>query len=136
MKSLIIILIVLTSMAAQSQILINKPEKIGDEQKIEVITNIAKILNDNYIFPDKAKEMEMLIKQKLSAKEYDNLTDPMQFSEQLTKDLRSISKDKHLGVMYNPKEASELSKSSASNKMKEEVDENTIEMMKYDNYCF
>jgi len=136
MKTLIIILIAVTAMAAQSQTLINKAEKIGDEQKLEAITNISKILNENYVFPDKAKKMGMLIKQKLNSKEYDKISDPMLLSEQLTKDLQSISKDKHLRVMYNPKEASELSKSSASHKMKEEVDEQTIQMMKYENCGF
>jgi len=136
MKTLIIILIAISSIAAQSQTFINKGEKIGDEQKLEAITNISKILNENYVFPDKANEMGTLIQQKLNSNEYDKISDPMLFSEQLTKDLQSVSKDKHLRVMYNPKEALELSKSSASHKMKEEVDENTIQMMEYENYGF
>lgn len=66
-----------------------------------VIEKLLKELNDGYIFADSAKRMETDVKNRLSAKEYDNVTSARAFAEKLTADLQSVSKDKHLRVRYS-----------------------------------
>lgn len=66
-----------------------------------VIDNLMKELNDGYVFAETAKKMETTVREKLAAKEYDNITSARAFAERLTNDLRSVSKDKHLGVRYS-----------------------------------
>ncbi len=66
-----------------------------------VIDNLLKKLDDSYVFPETAKRMEADIRNRVKAKEYDELASAQKFAEKLTADLRSISKDKHLGVKYS-----------------------------------
>ncbi|MBK9404435.1 MAG: hypothetical protein IPN57_07875, partial [Ignavibacteria bacterium] len=46
--------------------------------------------------------MEKRIKSRMDNKEYDNITDPIKFAEELTADLQSVSKDKHIQVRFDP----------------------------------
>jgi hypothetical protein len=68
----------------------------------EVVNKIGELMVKLYIFPDKAKEMEALITKKLQAGEYDKITDVRAFSRVLTEDLRSVTKDRHIRVDYDP----------------------------------
>jgi C-terminal processing protease CtpA/Prc len=67
----------------------------------QVIEVLVKELNDSYIFPETAKKMEADLRARLKNKEYDQMTSARQFSQKLTDDLRSISKDGHLTVRYS-----------------------------------
>jgi retinol-binding protein 3 len=62
---------------------------------------IAK-LNENYVFPDVAKKMEEAVRARQKAGEYDQITNGDAFAERLTRDFREVSKDRHLGVQFNP----------------------------------
>src|SRR5262249_49454651 len=57
-------------------------------------------LNDHYIFPDKAREMEKTVHARQEKKEYDNITHANTLATTLTKHLQEVSHDKHLRVMY------------------------------------
>lgn len=65
-----------------------------------VIEEAAKDLDENYVFPDVAKKMSALLRQKRDQKSYDSLTSAKAFAKQLTDDLQSVSHDKHLRVRY------------------------------------
>ncbi|MDQ3019325.1 MAG: S41 family peptidase [Bacteroidota bacterium] len=133
-KSLVIILFY--QLTANSQVIVKtQPVSLNSTSKTEAIKNIVKLLNDNYVFPDKAAEMGKFILTKLNTNEYKNINDSRAFGDQLSKDLQSISHDKHLWVRYNPEDASEIRKNSAGSK-DEEVSSEEIEMMKYENYGF
>lgn len=69
--------------------------------RTQVIDAILKDLNDRYVFPDVAKQMETNIRQRISNKEYDAITSAEEFAKKLTADLQSVSKDKHLRVRYS-----------------------------------
>lgn len=69
--------------------------------KTQVIDTILKRLNDSYVFPEVAKKMEESIRDRVTKKEYDQITSAKQFATQLTTDLQAISKDKHLRVRYS-----------------------------------
>ena len=54
----------------------------------------------NYVFPDVGKKMAAAIRARQEKKEYDAITSGQEFAETLTKHLREVCKDKHLGVRY------------------------------------
>jgi len=64
-----------------------------------VIDSLSAALDSLYVFPDKAKAMEELLRSRLSAGRYNALLDPREFADKLTEDLRSVSDDPHLQVL-------------------------------------
>ena len=66
-----------------------------------VVNAALKALNDGYIFPDIAAQMERDIRARMARGEYDSLTDAPRFASVLTSDLRGISHDKHILVQWS-----------------------------------
>lgn len=85
-----------------------EPKPITEKERIEVLETLAGQLNDNYVFPETGEEMSTLLRSNLQSGKYANLKDPIQFAEQLTNDLREISKDGHLRVMFSPDRIKEM----------------------------
>ena len=75
---------------------------IDEATKTQVINELLKRLNDSYVFPETAKKMEAAIRDRVSKKEYDQITGSRAFAAKLTEDLRAVSRDKHLGVRFSP----------------------------------
>ncbi len=69
--------------------------------RTKVIDGVLKRLNDSYVFPEVAKKMEQSIRERVSNKEYDQVTSAKDFATKLTNDLQAISNDKHLRVRYS-----------------------------------
>jgi len=69
--------------------------------RAQIIESISKRLNDVYVFPEVAKKMEASLHERVTKKEYDEITSSRTFAETLTKDLQAVSKDKHLRVRYS-----------------------------------
>jgi C-terminal processing protease CtpA/Prc len=69
--------------------------------RVQIIESISKRLNEAYVFPEIAKKMEASLHERLTKKEYDEITSSKTFAETLTKDLQAVSKDKHLRVRYS-----------------------------------
>lgn len=69
--------------------------------RTQVIDGILKRLNDSYVFPEVAKKMEQSIRERVSKKEYDQVTSAKEFASKLTNDLQAVSNDKHLRVRYS-----------------------------------
>jgi hypothetical protein len=69
--------------------------------RTQVIDGILKRLNDSYVFPETAKKMEQSIRERVSNKEYDQITSSKAFAMKLTSDLQEVSHDKHLRVRYS-----------------------------------
>lgn len=119
--------------------LLSQPKNFGnefnlnEEQKEEVIEKISKFLIDNYIFPETAEKMKVYINEQLEEGKYDKIKNALEFSETLTKDLREICKDKHLGVIFDPELKEKLEKKKGDT---EKLTEEEIEEMKYENYGF
>ena len=62
-----------------------------------IVENIAEALDEVYVFPDVASEMNALMRQRLSEGAYQGLDLPT-LTQQLTTDLQSVSKDRHLHI--------------------------------------
>jgi hypothetical protein len=76
--------------------------KLDAPERQRVIDGIAKNLKESYVYPELAQKMEDAIRVNQKRGEYDAITDPDAFANRLTKDLRAVSHDKHLGVNYSP----------------------------------
>ncbi len=66
-----------------------------------VIDNLLRDLNESYVFPETAAKMESDVRNRISLKQYDEITSARVFAEKLTADLQGISKDKHLRVRFS-----------------------------------
>lgn len=69
--------------------------------KAEIVTTLADIMEQNYVFPDKGKDMASLLKKRLEAGDYEALKEASAFAQVLESDLRSIIDDGHLRVLSN-----------------------------------
>jgi hypothetical protein len=100
----------LSASIAHSQVMVRvgPPKVIDAATQSEIIDSVTAALNDAYVFPKVAGEMEKLVRKQYKDKAYKDLTDLFAFTQQLTKDLRSISNDRHLGVTYIPSDAPEF----------------------------
>ena len=75
---------------------------IGGKVQAEVVNKVASLLKDNYVFPDVAAQAGKLIQEQLAKGAYASITSAHAFSEQLTKDLQSVTHDKHMRVFMEP----------------------------------
>ncbi len=74
---------------------------IDSATKSQIIDAVLKELNDRYVFPERAKQMETNLRQRVGNKEYEAITSAEDFAKKLTADLQSVSRDKHLRVRYS-----------------------------------
>ncbi|MBA2732357.1 MAG: S41 family peptidase [Acidobacteria bacterium] len=80
----------------------NEPDIIIDAAtRTQVIEGTLNRLNDSYVFPKIARQMEAAVRQRLQRREYDQITSAAALAETLTKHLQEISRDKHLHVLFN-----------------------------------
>jgi hypothetical protein len=102
--SCLVLFILSSSVIGQVRVDPNEPPlKIDASMREKVIDQLAKELDENYVFPDIAKKMGESIKKKLVGKEYDAIETGQVFAKQLTEDLQAISKDKHIRVNCSTK---------------------------------
>jgi|WetSurSiteA1Bulk_404760.scaffolds.fasta_scaffold08057_2 retinol-binding protein 3 len=131
MRLIKLFLLVLTAHFITSNL--NAQNQLTKAVKTEVVNNLAKSLIDNYIFADKARNMKNLIQKNLATGLYDNIKNPYEFSEKLTKDLRSVCNDLHLSVRFNPGQEKSLSDASDKSAYKQTQ---AIEEAKKQNFGF
>jgi len=79
-----------------------KEPQISKQEKEQVINRIGEILNNLYVYPEKAKEMSSHITEKLKNGDYVKIASPQEFGSRVTNDLREISKDLHIRVVFGP----------------------------------
>jgi C-terminal processing protease CtpA/Prc len=82
-------------------------EEIDKQKRQETIHSIGTLLSENYVFPEIAEKMNQHIQAQLKKGDYAKLLNGNAFADKLTKDLQSISKDKHLRIMYGPEQIAE-----------------------------
>ncbi len=66
----------------------------------QVIDAVLSRIQDQYVFPDRAEEMERAIRARQAGGGYDRVTNVSALAWLLTTHLREVSHDKHLGVDY------------------------------------
>ncbi|MBV9302494.1 MAG: S41 family peptidase [Acidobacteriaceae bacterium] len=75
--------------------------KVSTETKSRVISEVLKQLRREYIFPEIAAQMETAIRSHAANGGYADIMSAQQLAERLQSDLRSVSKDQHLEVVYS-----------------------------------
>ena len=91
--------------AANAQIIVGGPpmdKELTAKTQAAIVDSVSTALIDNYIFLDKAQAMEKLIRGNLKKGVYKDIKSYQEFTRRLTEDLRSVSHDLHLGIMYVP----------------------------------
>ena len=86
------------------------PSAMDAAEQKKVIDSVSYLLNSNYIFPDVAKKMADHLQENYKKGAYTAITSGPGFAAQLTTDLQSISKDKHIKVNFNPNAAAQMKK--------------------------
>lgn len=67
----------------------------------QLIDQLVKTLNANYVFPDKARLIEKTLRARQASGAYKNISSAAKLAEVLTADIRSVNNDKHLMVGYS-----------------------------------
>ncbi|MBN1968265.1 MAG: S41 family peptidase [Candidatus Delongbacteria bacterium] len=66
----------------------------------QLVDSLSDRLNKTYVFPDKALEMEKILKKNL--KKYNKIESDHELAQELTKDMRSVYNDGHLEIFVMP----------------------------------
>ena len=111
-----------------------QPRALGAPDKTQVVDALAKILEQQYVFPEVAARMAELVRKNLAAGRYQGVDDPTAFADALTDDLRSVSKDRHLRVRYAPDRIREERMQDEAAKRAAEEARNRME--RFSNYAF
>ncbi|MGZ5198868.1 MAG: S41 family peptidase [Telluria sp.] len=75
---------------------------VDGAMRSEAIDTLVAKLNDHYVFPDKAKQIEAVLRQRQHEGKYDGITDGRQLAKQLTDDLHGAVHDPHMQVRFSP----------------------------------
>jgi len=100
---------------------------INAKDRTAIIDDITAALRDTYVFPDAAQRMEEHVRRQLQSGAYDHLGTLEAFTQELTEDLRSVSHDLHLTVMWAPEPPAPETAELAAEE---------LAMMRHDNYGF
>jgi C-terminal processing protease CtpA/Prc len=76
----------------------NQATQITDQHRADIVDSLCRTLNEVYIFADVAIEMETYVRSNLSSGAYADVNTLSEFTERLTEDFQSVSKDLHLRV--------------------------------------
>jgi len=76
-----------------------EPKELTSETVRETIAGIQKAIRENYVFPERTEDLYRSLEAHHASGDYDQITDPGTFCEQLTQHLQNIVNDKHLQVM-------------------------------------
>ena len=75
--------------------------ELNRSTQLEVIDTLVAKLNANYVFPDKAKQAEAVLRQRQREGKYDGITDGKQLAKQLSEDIQGVVHDKHMLVDFS-----------------------------------
>jgi hypothetical protein len=111
----------------------DQDKTIDSKAQAEIIDSVTQALNEIYVFPDVAKQMEKHLRKQYKQKKYKDLTRLMEFTKKLTEDLQEVSHDKHLRVMFMP---DEMLAQFAGDTLTDDEKQRELEGRRRDNFCF
>jgi hypothetical protein len=74
-------------------------KELTPETLKRTIAGIQKAIKENYVFPEQTEDLCRTLETHHANNDYDQITDPRIFCEQLTQHLRNVVNDKHIQVM-------------------------------------
>jgi len=119
-----------TGVSAQGD---EQDKRIDSRIQAEIIDSVTQALNENYVYPEVAKEMELHVRKLYTEKKYGKITSLREFAGELTEDLQEISKDRHLWVRFG---SDELLARFESDTLTDEEKKRELEKKRKDNFCF
>ena len=72
-----------------------------------VIRDVIQLASEKYVYPEIGEKIARHIQAKLENGDYDDVTQKSALAQRLTRDLRSISNDRHWCVAYDPQRAAD-----------------------------
>ncbi len=72
--------------------------ELDPQTRLEVIDTLIAKLNAHYVFPDKAKQAEVIVRKHQREGKYDAIADARQLAKQLSDDIGGVTQDKHMSV--------------------------------------
>jgi hypothetical protein len=94
---------ILTTLLAASLSFAAPPlTEVTSDVRSEVIEDIAELLENIYVIPETAKEVQQMLRANLASGHYDQDIAPAAFAAALTRDMYELTGDKHLRVSFGP----------------------------------
>lgn len=82
-----------------------QPAPLDAATRQAVVTRIADLVNQHYVFPDVAEATGRHLRQQLDAGAFAPLTDPLSFAQALTRTVQEVNHDKHMRIRVTPPDA-------------------------------
>ncbi|WP_296943095.1 S41 family peptidase [uncultured Massilia sp.] len=98
------VLLVMSSLALAGAFALKPPADVvlDGAMRQQTIDALAVELHRHYVFPDKARQIETLLRQRLRDGKYDAIANGMQFAAQLSADMAAVAHDLHMKVRFSP----------------------------------
>jgi hypothetical protein len=107
---------------------------LSAELRGAIVDSVAAALNEIYVFPDVARDMEKHIRSAMKRGAYDEIDAVGEFARRLTEELQGISHDRHLNVLYvDPASMSAL---VAEQEDEELAKDRALARLRRDNFMF
>lgn len=115
----------------------SEPVAVDADMQEEIIDSVTMALNQVYVFPDVAAEMEKHVRRNLKNGDYKEFTTVPEFANALTEDLREISHDLHLRVRFlTPEEIADMPEGEPTEEELQKMRQRQLERMQRNNFAF
>jgi len=101
--------------AAPAGNLENAGPTLSAAQKEAIVDEISKLMNESYVYPDKAKQIEERLRSRLAGGAYKDKADAREFAMVVAHDILEVSKDRHTGFVFDPKMADGIRRMKSRN---------------------
>lgn len=79
-----------------------RDDTVDRAMRSEVIDTLVAKLNAHYVFPEKAAQIEVVLRRRQQEGKYDGLTNGFSLAKQLDADLQGVARDLHMQVQFRP----------------------------------
>ena len=102
MRKSSVYLTLIFSLLAGAQCCFGQDRPLTAEVKKQTIDALSALLPERYAYKETALRLRELLQANLKSGKYDRHTSPIDFSQAVTNDLRSLIPDRHLALNYSP----------------------------------
>jgi len=103
LKAIFICLIIVGAYLIWNSIYPTYATPLTDQYRAEMIDSVASIFANRYVYPEKATQMDSLLKSNLSKGVYDSDSLLSDFAKSISDDLREVSQDLHIRIRPIPR---------------------------------
>ncbi len=134
MKIKIILLCILFALTTNSFAQSNA--EFGEKEKSLIIEKAIGLLNENYIYPERVKKIEIFLNDKLKSGGYKQFVEPRDFLQNLNADLEREGRDHHLDIFFGPERVKQirLEQQNEKNDKPPEFGEEFMMRLRYENF--